>query len=67
MNSEEQQEDQFISCSNPDSEQPSSEDSKPVSSPHPPVLMIDIQPRVSNCGAEQGFLLQISQDFPLIL
>jgi hypothetical protein len=52
---EEQQEEQFISCSNPSSEQPSSEDSQPVSSPHPPMLMIDIQPCVSSCGAEQAF------------
>jgi hypothetical protein len=46
---------QFISYPEPVSEQPSSEDSQPISTSHPPVPTNDIQPCMSSCGAEQAF------------
>jgi hypothetical protein len=60
---EEQQKGQFISCPEPVSEQPSSEDSQPVSSSHPPMPTNDIQPCMSSCGAEQAFCYKFHKIF----
>jgi hypothetical protein len=50
---EEQQEVQFISCSEPVSEQPSPEISQPVSIVHPPVPTRNIQPYVGRGVVEE--------------
>jgi hypothetical protein len=51
---EEQQEEQFISCSELVREQPSPENSQPTSASHPPVPTRYIQPSVSSCVAEKA-------------
>jgi hypothetical protein len=46
---------QFTDCSEPVSEQPSSEISQPASTSHSPELSIDIQPCVSSCQTKHAF------------
>jgi hypothetical protein len=53
MKKKRSKEEQFISCPEPVSEQPSSEVSQPASFSHPPVPTRDIQPCVSSCVTEQ--------------
>jgi hypothetical protein len=51
---------QFISCSEPVSEQSSPGISQPASTVHSPALAKDIQPCVNNCGTEHVFCHQPS-------
>jgi hypothetical protein len=67
LEEEKEPEEQSTLCSEPVSKQPPPEISEPTSVIHPPVLIRDIRPHVSNCVAEEAVLSPIFRNSPLIL